>query len=191
LYSFIDAVADRANRDGVAELLDDDRGAGLIFKPIRNTDTAIIGISSNSKELTQIAIESVVEEILFEHNKILAIYAGPTKSQLLNHKSTVGFNFDSKKDRLSSAENLVMQKLTELEYKLHELDSKMSRVFSLKTEDNISYITQTALAQPISIGPKRLLTSLWRACLLGALIGAILAAMWVHWARLILRRYFS
>lgn len=181
--SFIQDVAEKAKRDEITALLNVDEDAGMIIKPIRNSDTLEIIVVSGSSELVRAAIEGVVAEIVSRHNTILEAYLAYFRKELARLDSEIDVlskrmavaDVKPSEGREVMAGLLIIATQTALEFKLN-------RASSLR-EAMSANIRPTSALEPPSISERRIFSSLWRACLLGALSGIFLSAIWIGWGK--------
>ncbi len=189
--SFVLAVAERAKRSEIEELLNVDKGSGLTIKPVRNSDSLIINVVNSSSELVQVSIDSVVAELLSKHNAILMAYQADIRKELAR--------LDLEIDILSKRMNTLIDSMTiasgkpaeERELAVgfeviaiqHDLDYKLNRASILRESISSANIRPTSLIEPTSISQQRIFSTLLRACLFGALLGILLSVLWGRWLR--------
>ena len=70
---------------------------------------------------------------------------------------------------------MIMVTQTALEFKLNQASSLR--------EAMSANIRPTSAIEPPSISERRIFSSIWRACLLGALSGIFLSAIWIRWGK--------
>ncbi len=189
--SFVLAVAKRAKRSEVAELLDVDKGSGLTIRPVRNGDSLIITVVGGSAELVQASIDSVVAELVSKHDAILDAYQADIRKELsrLDLESDVllkrlGAMLDGKAvaNPKSAEERGFATGFRVMEIQ-HDLEYKLNRSSLLRESISSANIRPTSLIEPISISEQRIFSSLWRVCLFGALLGIFLSVLWVRWGK--------
>lgn len=189
--SFILAVAERAKRSEIGELLDIDKGSGLTVKPVKTSDALIITVVGSSAELVQASIDSVVAELISKHAAILDAYQSDTRKELSRLDFETGAlakrmatRFDSKvvASGKSAKERGLASGFEIIEIQ-HDLEYKLNRSSLLRESISSVNIRPTSLIEPPSISEKRTLSSLWRACLFGALLGVFLSVLWVRLKR--------
>ena len=181
--SFIQDVAEKAKRDEISTLLNVDEDAGMNIKPIRNSDSLEIIVVGGSAELVRAAIEGVVAEIVFKHNTILESYRANSRKELARLDSEI--DVLSKRMAVTAVKPsegrevvawlLIMVTQTALEFKLNQASSLR--------EAMSANIRPTSAIEPPSISERRIFSSIWRACLLGALSGIFLSAIWIRWGK--------
>lgn len=189
--SFIQAVAERAKRSEIVALLNVDEDAGLTVKPTRNSDSLIITVVGGSAELVRASIDSIVAELVSKHDAILDAYQADIRKELAR--------LDSERDVLSrrlatmldgqavanprSAEGKNLATGFVIMAIQHDLEYKLNRSSMLRESISSANIRPTSLIEPASISERRIFSSLWRACLFGALSGVFLSAIWIRWGK--------
>lgn len=182
--SFIQAVAERAKRDEITALLNADEGAGMTIKPTRNSDSLEIIVVGGSLELVRAAIEGVVAEIVSKHDALLKAYQADSQKELAR--------LDSEIDVLSKRTVVTDEKLSEgrgimagllIMATQSALEFKLNRASSLREAMSSANIRPTSVLETPSISERRMFSSLWRACLFGALVGICLSAIWIRWKK--------
>jgi len=195
--SFVQAVAKRAKKDEIVGLLDVNQDAGLGFSIIKNTDAAVISVTSKSLDLAQISIECVVAELVSKHNRIAEDYQKSMRSDISRLDSEINAltkripttdyldaaNRKTSEGRDVAAGFAILAKQHDVEYKTNLLEGKKQELLKIKSEANSKNFLQTDYIEPISIREKRIFSSLWRACLFGALSGIFLSAIWIRWKK--------
>ena len=189
--SFIQAVARRANRNEVEKFLDVSEGSALTIKPTKNSDSLIITVNGRSMELVQTSIDSIVAELASKHDVILEAYQADVRKEL----ARLGIEIDVLSKRLAvmldgptiANSKVAEEKVFVTGFRImatqHELDNKFNRSSLLRESISSINIRPTGLVEPTSISKKRILSSLLRAGLLGALLGALLSMIWIQWKK--------
>jgi hypothetical protein len=180
--SFAQAVAVRTKRSEFAALLSFDEGAGMSAKPTRNSDSLEVVVIGGSVELAQVAIDGVVEEIIAKHDELLTNYLADSKKELVLLNSEIDVlakqisnaNVRLTRENGSVAALLIIATQPALEF-------KRNKASSLREAMSSTNIRRTMLVEIPSISERRILASLWRAGLLGALLGLLLTAVWIRW----------
>jgi hypothetical protein len=160
-----------------------DEGAGINIKPLRNSNAMEIKVVGGSEELVRAAIEGVVAEIVFKHNATIEVSMVHTRKELAGLYSEI--DVLSKRMALADVKQSDGRAITEgllLVATQSALEGKLNRVASLRDamRDNIH---PTLALDPPSVSEWRIFSSIWRACLLGALAGIFLSAMWIRWGK--------
>jgi hypothetical protein len=181
--SFIKGVAERVKRDEINALLNVDEGAGINIKPLRNSNAMEIKVVGGSEELVRAAIEGVVAEIVFKHNAAIEPYRANYRKELAGLYSEI--DVLSKRMALADVKQSDGRAVTEgllLVATQSALEGKLDRAALLRDamRDNIN---PTFALDPPSVSEWRIFSSIWRACLLGALSGIFLSAMWIRWGK--------
>jgi hypothetical protein len=180
--SFIQAVAERGKRNGIAALLNVNEGAGMTIKRIRNSDSLKIIVIGAPSELVQAAIEGILAEIVSKHDAILKASIADSQKVLARIDSEI----DVLLKRIAMAEKMqsegreVLVQLLKIIATSPLLKFKLDQASSLR--EDISNWPTSAL-EPPSISEWRIFSSLWRACLFGALLGMLLSAIWIRWKK--------
>jgi hypothetical protein len=180
--AFIKGVAEKVKRDEINALLNVDEDAGMNIQPIRNTNSIDISILGGSEELVRAAIEGVIGEIVFKHNAQIEPYFVNTRKKLAR--------LDSEIDVLSKRMALADVKQSVGKHKTVDgmlimgmqstLEGKIKLVWSLRDAMWARTLPTYALDPP-SVSEWRRFSSIWRACLFGALSGIFLSAIWIRW----------
>ena len=182
--SFIQGVAERAKRVEIAALLNVDEGAGMNIRPTKNSDSLEIIVVGGSSELVRAAINGVVAEVVSKHDAILKVHQADSRKELAKLDSEIDVlskrmavaDGKSSEDRGVMAGLLIMTTQPALEFKLN-------RASLLREAMSSANIRPTSALEPPSISERRIFSSLWRACLLGALSGILLSALWIRWGK--------
>jgi hypothetical protein len=180
--SFSQAVADRTNKSEITALLSFDQGAGMAAKPTRNSDSVEIVVVGGTAELVQVAIDGVAAEIIAKHDELLKNYLADSKQELklLNSEIDSLAKQISKANERLSRENGSVAALLIIATQ-PALEFKRTKASLLREAMSSTNIRRTMLVEIPSISERRILPSLWRAGLLGALLGLLLTAVWIRW----------
>ncbi|MHB8741983.1 MAG: hypothetical protein ACYC9L_02575 [Sulfuricaulis sp.] len=190
-HSFIIAVAKRAKRNEIVRLLDADKGSGLTVKQIRNSDSLVISVDSDSPELAQTTIDSIVAELISNHDAFLDVYTADIRKELSRLDSEIS-GLSKQIAMASDRRAITSGKPTEGKGLVagftfmtlqHDLDKKMDRYFELREAISSENIRSTSLVEPTSVSKQRIFSTLWRACLFGSLFGILLSVIWVQWKK--------
>jgi hypothetical protein len=179
-YSFVQAVAKRAKRSEVKALLNVDEEAGMSIKQARNGDSLVITVMGRSSELVKASIDAVVAELIFKHEGLLNDYERDIRNELLTLDAEVNaisnrVEAASKKNRMETGFSILASQ--------NILEEKLKRASLLRDSISSANIRPTALLEQTSMSELRIFSSLWRACLLGALMGVVVSEVWVRWKK--------
>ena len=179
-HSFIQGVAQRAKRDDINKFLNFDEDAGMSIKSTRNADVLIITVVGGSAELVRDSMDSVVAELVFKHDAILNTYKVDISKELAR--------LDLEQIELKKLLAMVLKgKALETGFGVmtiqHDLENKLNRSSRLRESISSSNVRPTTLIEDVSVTEKRMLSSLWRACLLGIFTGVFLSALWIRWGK--------
>jgi hypothetical protein len=189
--SFIMAVATRAKKNEIVGLLDANEGGGLTIKPTRNADSLVITLIGRSAELIQIAIDSLVAELVAKHDALIDAYQSDIRKEL----SQLNNEIDALSERLAAAIEVpanTSPKLAEergfvtgfrIMSMQHDLDYKQNRASILRESISSSNIRPTFLIEPASVSQKRLFPRLLHAVLFGGLLGIFASILFVQWRK--------
>jgi hypothetical protein len=181
--SFIQGVAEKVKRDEINALLNFDEDAGMNITPIRKNNSMEISVVGGSEELVRAAIEGVVAEIVFKHNAIIEPYRAFTRKELARLYSEI--DVLSKRMALADVKQSVGRVATESMLIIQTqsaLERKLNRAGSLR-EAIWAKFRPTYAIDPPSVSEWRRFSSIWRACLFGALSGIFLSAVWIRWGK--------
>ncbi len=189
--SFVQAVAERAKKDEIVALLNVEEEAGMTIKPTKNSDSLIITVVSGSSELVRASIEAVVAELISRHDAILNSYQADIRKEITK--------LDSEMDVISRRIVMVTNSMATPSCKPSEgrevaagysimtfqrdMEYKLNRSSQLRESISSVNIRPTSLIEHASISERRIFSSLWRVCLLGALTGVALSAIMVRWGK--------
>lgn len=189
--SFIQSVAERAKRNEIVALLSVEEQAGLAIKPTKSGDALIITVSGGSADLVRVSIDSLVAELVSKHDAILNSYQADIRKEL----SKLDLELDVLSKRLARtfdgrtvaspkpAEERGFVTGFEIIAIQHDLEYRLNRSSLLRESISSANIRPTSLIEPASVLERRMFPTLWRTCLLGALLGIILSAIWVRWGK--------
>ena len=178
--SFVQGVAKRAKKSEVAALLNVDEEDGMAIKQTRNGDSLVITIVGNSSELVKTSIDAVVAELIFKHEVLLNDYERDIRKELLT--LDVEVNAIYKRMEAASERSGMATGFTILASQ-NILEEKLKRASLLRESISSANIRPTSLLEPTSISERQIFSSLWRTCLLGALLGVVLSEVWVRWKK--------
>lgn len=182
--AFIQAVAERAKKNEIMAMLNVDEGAGLSVKPTRNSDALQIVVVGNSAELVRASIDGVAAEIISKHDDLLKNYIADSIKEL----STIESEINALSKRISLADEKLSRENGSIAGLViiatqPALEFKLNRASILREGVSSTNIRRTVLVENPSITERRLFSSLWRACLFGALVGILLSTLWVQWKK--------
>ena len=176
--SFINDVAERANRDEIKALLNIDEDAGMVIRPIRNGDSIEVVVVGNSAELVKASLQSVVAELKFKHDALLESMLQDKYKEITRVESEIGLLSERLADQIGRAAR-GRSAVSEIQILATQglLEQKIVRAYSLR--DSVSTLNRrpTSEMETISVFERRFVSSLWRICLAGALLGAISAGL--------------
>jgi hypothetical protein len=189
--SFIQAVAERAKRDEIVALLNVEEGAGLTTKQTRNGDFLIITVVGGSADLVRVSIDSVVAELVSKHDAILNAYQVDIRKELSKLDLERGV-LSKRLATMLDGQAVARPKPVDERGLVtgfgvmtiqHDLEYKLNRSSLLRESISSANIRPTSLMESVSVTERRMFSSLWRACLFGALLGFVLSAIWVRWKK--------
>lgn len=179
--SFIKSAAERANREEIKTLLNSDEGAGMSIRPVRNGDAIEIVVVAGSSGLVQNSLDAVVAELKFKHDTLLNDMLADSSRELM---------------RLDSEIDLLSKRLLAATERPHQggrtmagllviaiqgaLEKKMNQASVLRESVSSFNIRPTSQMESVSVTERHLISSLWRICLAGALIGVIFTALLIR-----------
>ena len=176
--SFIKAVSEHANNNEIIELLSPDLKGGMTIRNIKNSETLEVKVVASSKELAEVAVESISHLIIDKHNKYVNNFSLVTKQRLkmveedivrLESKIFTENKFLLKKpDSFSRA--LIFKNISELE-------SKRNLENSLTVSIMSSNPRPTFQLEPTSVTMKSFFPSLWRISLGGGILGFLVSIL--------------
>lgn len=189
--AFAHEVAKRANAAEIIELFDVNKGNRLTYRPIKSNDAFIINVVADSPEMAQSSIDSVVAELIDKHKKIVNDYQSDIHKIISYLESEIAelqkrinilststpppnIEINAKKELYTRFDPLSKQlNLSMLEQKK---DQRMQHLISVGSTS----ARMTQLLEPNIVLEKRLFPTLWRPCLLGALVGILLSMIWAQ-----------
>lgn len=183
-HAFIKSAADRANNQGIKTLLNPYLDHELVIRQTKNGDSLELIFFGDTYELVNASINALVGELLLRHDALLQDFISEPSEEI---------------ERLNSEINVLAKRLhTSLE-KPSQSGQTMSVLQILQTQaefyklkDQVSVIRQsissinirpTSLMESVFVAEHRLIRSLWRTCLAGALIGLIFSALLIRLKR--------
>jgi len=181
--SFIIRVAERTKSEKIFSLLSN----GVSIKPIRNSDAIKIILIGDSEELVRLAVDSISEELLQEHNEILDEYKSDVIKQLtkleeeietISQRKQEVYKNKSLLNTAPTSEQILASGLELLSIQL-ELDNKLNEVSKLKQIIGKNNIRETNLVEPTYTSQQKIFNSLSQTCLLGALLGLMLSIIYL------------
>lgn len=182
--SFIKSVAERTKRTDVETLLNFDESAGMTIKSPRNSDSLVITVAGRSSELVRVSLEGVVSELISKHDAILKAYQADFRKEL--------DIIDSEIDVLSKRMSVMTDKPPEgvkavaglvILTTQPALEYKLNRASTLREAISSANLRPSTLMEPIYVSERRILSSTWQACLLGALVGIVAIFSWTRWVK--------
>jgi methyl coenzyme M reductase beta subunit len=187
--SFIQAVAERAKRNEIVELLNVDEDARLKLEPTRNGDSLVISIVDDSADLVQVSINAVVAELVAKHDAIINYHESDIRKEILRLDSEINTlskhldtMLDGKIKVLASpkpSEGLGLGTGFLLMSTQSILENRLNRSSLLRESVSSANVRPTTTIEPPSVSEQRIFSKLWRACLFGILTGIFLSAIYV------------
>lgn len=170
-------------------LLDKNEGNGLTLKPLKSGDSLIISVTGKSPDLVQIATDSVVSELISRHDSIIHTYRADILSEIEKTNMAIASTTkllsavqDGRSNQITSDSSNAITGLKVM-ILLQTLDRDKLRSIALHDAISANNIRPTKNLENTPATKKKLIPSLLRACLSGALLGALLGIIGVQWKR--------
>lgn len=179
--SFIKAVAQRAKNEELTKLLNVDEGGGMVIRPTRNGDSLEITVSAGSEEMARAAIDAIASELVSKHQAILNLYQADAQKELAQLETQIEVlskRIETFTDKGSSGDKAVAGLVILATQPV--LEHKVNLALGLRKSLSGANTRPTSLVEATAVSEKRAFTSLWRACLFGALSGILLSAIWIR-----------
>lgn len=181
-HSFVRAVAERVKRNEIEDMLNVEEDNSMTVRSIKNTNAIDVAVISSQEELVRAAIDGVVAEIISKHDVYFAVFLADTTKELARVDSEIEILSERllNMDGRPLKENATMATLVNLQA-LHVLDIQVTRSTALKDALSSRHNKRTTVIEGPFVSEYRILSSVWRTGLLGALSGLCLSAIWIRW----------
>jgi hypothetical protein len=189
IYSngFIKKVAERIKRDEIIKMLSPQDDARLFVRKTKDGESLTIRVSGNTAEIVQISLDAILVELLSRHEALLNNYKLDVRKEesrlyLEQEKLLESLPIKSNRDT-SCIYSPSVEKILEPEFDFLQIMRVMELNKNMALKSINVHARPTNLMGIVSISERRFFPSLWRPCLLGALAGLFIIAIWIRWGK--------